>query len=107
VAGPFKGHSGGVNSVAFSLDGAHIASGSLDNTIRIWDAATGKVVAGPFKGHAGWVNCVAFSPDGTCIISGSSDSTIRVWEIPPNLNLVSPPDSFTCLFTCVILLTTI
>jgi WD40 repeat protein len=46
-----KGHTGGVNSVAFSPDGAHIVSGSSDKTIRIWDAATGKVVAGPFEGR--------------------------------------------------------
>ena len=87
--------------MAFSPDGTHIASGSDDKTIRIWDAATGKVVAGPFEGHARRVNSLAFLPDGTSVISGSLDSTIRSWEIHPNLNLVSPPDSFTCfIYMC-------
>jgi WD40 repeat protein len=75
--------------VAFSPDGAHIVSGSEDNTIRMWDAATGKVVAGPFEGHTGGVNSAAFSPDHTHLVSGSKDQTTRVWEAYPNYDLVS------------------
>ncbi|KAL7940609.1 hypothetical protein V8C42DRAFT_337100 [Trichoderma barbatum] len=37
-----KGHSGMVNSVAFSADGRYLASGSADRTVKIWDATTGK-----------------------------------------------------------------
>ena len=77
----FHGHAGAVTSIAFSPDGRHIASGSWDNTIRIWDAETGKVVTGPLEGHTGSVWSVAFSPDGRHVASGSYDHTIRIWDV--------------------------
>jgi WD40 repeat protein len=76
-----EGHSNSVNSVTFSQDGKRIASGSWDDTIRVWDAETGDVVSGPFQGHSDEVNSVAFSKDGNRIVSGSDDMTIRVWDV--------------------------
>src|SRR6202021_2948435 len=75
-----QGHDDWVTSVAFSPDGKHIASGSYDKTIRVWDAETGQIVSGPFTGHDHPVISVAFSPDGKHIASGSQDKTIRVWD---------------------------
>ena len=72
-----QGHDDAVTSVAFSPDGKHIASGSYDKTIRVWDAETGHV-SGPLTGHDDWVTSVAFSPDGKHIASGLEDNTIRV-----------------------------
>jgi WD40 repeat protein len=74
-----QGHTGDVNSVAYSPDGTRIASGSDDMTVRIWDAHTGKELA-VLHGHRDWVRSVAFSPDGTHIVSGSDDDTVRVWD---------------------------
>ncbi|APA08683.1 hypothetical protein sscle_04g034530 [Sclerotinia sclerotiorum 1980 UF-70] len=74
-----EGHSGSVKSVAFSPDGTKVASGSHDNTIRLWDAMTGESLQ-TLEGHSDWVKSVAFSPDGTKVASGSDDETIRLWD---------------------------
>ena len=77
---PLKGHTDSVWSVAYSPDGRHIISGSLDETIQMWDAETGSAVGKPLKGHFSSVSSVAYSPDGRHIISGSSDKTIQIWD---------------------------
>ena len=51
IGAPFKGHTEGVTSVAFSPDGTKVASGSNDNTIRMWGAMTGEPIGVPFEGH--------------------------------------------------------
>ena len=66
--------------MAFSPDGTRLASGGADNTVRVWDAATGQPVGQPLTGHTDWVNSVAFSPDGHRIASGSADNTVRLWD---------------------------
>ncbi|KAF5340750.1 hypothetical protein D9611_007391 [Ephemerocybe angulata] len=77
---PLTGHSSYVYAVAFSWDGMRIVSGSGDNTVRIWDALTGKVQT-VLGGHSGTVRSVAFSPDGKHIVSGSRDKSVRVWDV--------------------------
>ncbi|KAI0059572.1 WD40 repeat-like protein [Artomyces pyxidatus] len=74
------GHTSVVKTVVYSPDGAYIASGSWDNTIRIWDARTGALVGEPLQGHTYSIEIVAFSPNGAYIASGSSDSTMRIWD---------------------------
>jgi WD40 repeat protein len=70
---------GWVHSVAFSPDGKTLASGSDDNTIKLWDAQTRQELAA-LKGHAGSVYSVVFSPDGETLASGSKDKTVKLWE---------------------------
>ena len=74
------GHTAGVRSVAFNPDGHTIASGSDDNTIRLWDVSAGRHLR-TLTGHTGDVESVAFSPDGKTLASGSSDGTILLWEL--------------------------
>ncbi len=73
------GHSGYVYSVAYSPDGTKIISGSMDGTIKIWNANTGQCLK-TLKGHSEYVYSVAFSPDGRRIVSGSTDKTIKIWD---------------------------
>src|SRR6266571_4105670 len=68
----YRGHSNGVNGVAWSPDGRRIASGSNDETVQLWNAADGGHV-NTYHGHSGPVNGVAWSPDGRRIASGSED----------------------------------
>ena len=68
-----------VSSVAFSPDGRMIASGSWDDTVRLWDAASGSEPQ-VLEGHEDTVWSVAFSPDRRTIASGSRDNTVRLWD---------------------------
>jgi WD40 repeat protein len=71
---------GGPGGVAFSRDGATVATPADHNTAKIWNAATGTPVR-TFAGHTDRVTDVAFSPDGTRLATASADHTARVWEV--------------------------
>ena len=57
-----EGHSDSVNSVTFLPDGKQVASGSDDNTVRLWDPATGTALS-TLEGHSRSVNSVAILQD--------------------------------------------
>ena len=69
-----KGIRLGSVSVAYSPDGGTLASGSTDETIRLWDVATGALLA-TLERHTDWVCGVAYSPNGRTLASGGGDNT--------------------------------
>jgi WD40 repeat protein len=75
---------GTAKAVAVSKTGRYVAAGGGypkgDNTIRVWEAATGREVA-TMTGHTAAVMRVAFLPDETGLISAGWDGTVRVWRV--------------------------
>jgi hypothetical protein len=74
-----KGHTSVIFSVAWSPDGARLATGSRDGTAKVWDTAGGRELL-TLKGHGSQVYSVAWSPDGRRLATRGSDGTARVWE---------------------------
>ena len=71
---------GGAVSVAFSIDGSLLATGSVDGPVKLWDVATHENIA-TLEGHSDLVNSVMFSPDGELLVSESYDETVKLWNL--------------------------
>src|SRR5258707_1236746 len=74
----WQAHTDIVTSIAFSPDECTLASGSLDNSVKLWDVEsrallwTGWHTKGPL--------CLAFAPDGSLLASGGHEATVRLWD---------------------------
>ncbi|HCS54068.1 MAG TPA: hypothetical protein DIW81_21195, partial [Planctomycetaceae bacterium] len=75
-----RGHEEKVTQVVFSPDGNWIASGSSDQSVRVWNVVSSaqQII---LRGHQDCVTSIAYSPDGNRIISGSLDQTVRIWDV--------------------------
>ena len=85
--GSVSGHTDDVFSLAFKPNSYLLASGSRDDTIRLWDVSTnnGRHVR-TLRGHTDTVWSVAWSPDGKTLASGSADGTVRLWNPNNGIN---------------------
>jgi WD40 repeat protein len=81
--GPLEGHLSMVRNLAFSPDGAMLATSSRDNTVKLWDVAERTEIT-TLRGHSSRVASVAFSPDGATLASGGGGSggrTVKLWDV--------------------------
>lgn len=76
----FDGHQDTVKGVALSADGRWAVSGSVDQSVRIWNLVTGKEEK-TLRGHSKEVWGVAFHPNNRQVFSASWDATVRLWDI--------------------------
>ena len=87
-----------VTTVSLSPDGSHLASGSYDKTVSIWNLESVKCLR-RIKGHAYPVNSVSWSANGTRVASGSVDKTVRIWDVKTGKQVVMQGHTFSV--TCV------
>ncbi|KLO19444.1 WD40 repeat-like protein [Schizopora paradoxa] len=69
-----------INSLAYSPSSKHIAFGTDDNLLRIWDIQTRNLAFEPLPGHKDSILAVTFSPDGRYLASSSMDGLIKIWD---------------------------
>lgn len=74
----FSGHEQDIYSLDFARNGRHIASGSGDRTVRMWDIESGQQTL--ILSIEDGVTTVAISPDGQFVAAGSLDKSVRVWD---------------------------
>jgi cytochrome c len=88
-----EGHTAPIVALAASPDGATLASGSWDRTVRLWPLAGGAPRV--LEDHTQNVNGVAFSADGRAVVSVSYDQSVRIWPLsgtqPPTVVAMPTP----------------
>jgi WD40 repeat protein len=85
-----RGHLSRVWTISFSPDGQMLASGSDDQTIRLWNAHDGTCLT-VLQGHTSGVTSVSFSPNGQILASASDNSSIRLWSVHHGTTLKTLP----------------
>jgi len=73
------GEPGGDRIARFSRDGARLALGYEDGTLRLWNIEN-RTEDARLEGHNGRIGAIAFAPSGDTLVTGSADGTIHVWN---------------------------
>ncbi|KAK9842260.1 hypothetical protein WJX81_003301 [Elliptochloris bilobata] len=74
-----RGHSNNITDLAWSPDDSMLASASLDNTVFVWDAASGHRLK-TLAGHESYVKGVAWDPVGSFLATQADDRSVRLWR---------------------------
>ncbi|MET9030879.1 TIR domain-containing protein [Nocardia sp. NPDC004168] len=98
IGKPMSGHTGGVESVAYSPHGTVIVSAGTDRTVRVWDSSNQDPIGEPMVGHGGAVVSASFVPGTARILSAGIDGTLRLWNFAssasPGHSLLDPPGRY-------------
>ncbi len=81
-------HSDDVVSIAFSPSGNFLVSGSKDNTVKLWDLNSYRVIRS-LEGHSSAISQVLYSPSGTLVASVSVDGNIIIWDLTNKGNVLT------------------
>ncbi len=74
------GHLGGIPGIAVNREGTLLASAGKDRTVRIWDAASGRLLK-TLSDFRGPVQAVAFGPDDARLVTAEFNGDLRIWDI--------------------------
>jgi WD40 repeat protein/serine/threonine protein kinase len=74
------GHTAAVRSLAFDRSGKRLVSGGHDNTVRVWDAVTGRLLK-TLRGHDSWVRACLFAADDRAVLSAGYDQQVKRWDV--------------------------
>ena len=75
----WQAHTDTTYALAFSPDGRTLASGSWDDTIKLWDVASGALFWSSW--HPNGVQCLAIAPDGDLLATGGNDASVKLWNL--------------------------
>ena len=84
-----RGHEDSIEDMTYNPDGKLIATASLDETARLWDATTGRELFS--LQHPTGVGHVAFAPDGSRLATGAGDGLVRLWDVASGNELLTLP----------------
>src|SRR6266436_1990283 len=85
----WQAHTDTTYALAFSPDERRLASGSLDNSVKLWDVASGTLLWSGW--HTKGTTCLAFAPDGSRLATGGNDATVRLWDLQSGTQLQTLP----------------
>src|SRR5258708_30870167 len=85
----WQAHTDTTYALASNPDGRTLASGSLDDTIKLWDLESGALLWSGW--HPAGALSVAFAPDGRTLASGGNDATVRLCDLQSGTHLQTLP----------------